>query len=710
MPNDAPTGQELFERGDFVGAEAAFRVAVKANREDASALNDLGRALEAQGKLGDATVEYEKAYKRWKELGSANTSALRNRASALLGWGEMLNEQRAFENAALKFDEALKIRGVTGLEAWLHHGRGRALAGQCLFNKAIQEFEKARRLLEGKPDCRYVLWSLGATLIQDEKLEEACKCFEEAVKLHPTGDSIGHFYYGLALSKCGRAEDALNEYEEAIITDQSRPYAHNAKADLLFRLGRYKDGWNAWNEAKTRFEDGKASLEEKPGASGPKQSGGSKRLRKSEAVNRAVYFADALRDVFIEYKTSKEWYELALKNTPDHLGALCGLAILFRRWSRGDSTNVEIQMRASQATRVACERLKADLHRADRYNSLLVLADIYIEDRDWPRVRESLDCAQRECNEMRGRQAETLVRRGILCLGTDEPDEAARFFRQSLIDRAGDLNLQGYLGLALLNAKQYNSALSAFRRILDVAPGNIDALIGSALASIELADDGDADHYERAEQFLTDALNHGRGGGSGSKRLARDKDAIADIYYMRGYAKAKRYEANRGALPTILIASALDDFRQTLRANSRHNLARSAIDRLTQRMLRRFGDSFAEIAGQVVVFIASASVFLFAQLDFFLRNTALHRALGLPAGPLLDGPGYYVSVTFGALVIMIAGLSLPKLLTLKVPGIELKKASADEVAFTSSLGVRRFGVFENFVLGSLQGLNATLPR
>jgi Flp pilus assembly protein TadD len=66
MPNDAPTGQELFERGDFVGAEAAFRVAVKANREDASALNDLGRALEAQGKLGDATVEYEKAYKRWK--------------------------------------------------------------------------------------------------------------------------------------------------------------------------------------------------------------------------------------------------------------------------------------------------------------------------------------------------------------------------------------------------------------------------------------------------------------------------------------------------------------------------------------------------------------------------------------------------------------------------------------------------------------------
>jgi hypothetical protein len=58
---------------------------------------------------------------------------------------------------------------------------------------------------------------------------------------------------------------------------------------------------------------------------------------------------------------------------------------------------------------------------------------------------------------------------------------------------------------------------------------------------------------------------------------------------------------------------------------------------------------------------------------------------------------------------MIAGLSLPRLLTLKVPGIELKKAGADEGALTSTVGVHRFGVFENFVLSSLQGLNATLP-
>jgi len=311
---------------------------------------------------------------------------------------------------------------------------------------------------------------------------------------------------------------------------------------------------------------------------------------------------------------------------------------------------------------------------------------------------------------MRLRQAEILMRRGILYLGKTAPDEATRLFKQALIDRAWDLNLQTYLGLAFFNAKQYETALYAFRRVLDVAPGNIVALIGSALASIELADDGDADQYKCAEQCLTDALKHGRDRESGSIRLNKDKDkeVIADIYYMRGYAKAKRHEAGRGELHTIV--SAINDFRLSLRADSRHILARAAVEKLSQRMLRNFAESSVEREGQFLAFLFSAGLFLMAQLDFLLPNTEfLHRALGLPTQSVLKEPGYYVGVTFGALAIMIAVLSLPKLLTLKLPGIELKKASTDQVALVPFLEMRRSGLFQKFLLSRLRGLNAPPP-
>jgi hypothetical protein len=180
---------------------------------------------------------------------------------------------------------------------------------------------------------------------------------------------------------------------------------------------------------------------------------------------------------------------------------------------------------------------------------------------------------------------------------------------------------------------------------------------------------------------------------------------MADIYYMRGYAKTKRYEADRARLPVLLIASARSDFLQSLRTRPDHNLARSAIGKLDQN-LRRHLRSAAEIFGQFAVFTAGAFIFTFAQIDFPLRSLSLHRALGLPAESLL-GTGYYLSLTFGALAIMIAALSLPKLLTLKVPGIELRTASLDQVA--SPLGIRRAGLFENFLRDRLRGLNAT-PR
>jgi hypothetical protein len=201
---------------------------------------------------------------------------------------------------------------------------------------------------------------------------------------------------------------------------------------------------------------------------------------------------------------------------------------------------------------------------------------------------------------------------------------------------------------------------------------------------------------------------------SGSRRLDfdRDKREISDIFYQRGYAKAKHYDADRGGglAKYKLIKSALDDFQFALRQDQRHLLARAAVGKLIKRIPRRFGDSIDVLLGQGVIFVSSLVVFLLAQLDFFLGNTAQHSALRLPTPAQLPA-GYYVSVTFAALAIMIATLSLPKLLELTVLGIKLTKVSPDQTTATSSLlGVQRLDLLSRVVSNSFRSLNAAPPR
>ena len=53
----------------------------------------------------------------------------------------------------------------------------------------------------------------------------------------------------------------------------------------------------------------------------------------------------------------------------------------------------------------------------------------------------------------------------------------------------------------------------------------------------------------------------------------------------------------------------------------------------------------------------------------------------------MDTPAY-AGLTFGALLFMIAGLYLPSMQKLKVPGIELAKTATDQVSSPTSLDIR----------------------
>jgi hypothetical protein len=52
-------------------------------------------------------------------------------------------------------------------------------------------------------------------------------------------------------------------------------------------------------------------------------------------------------------------------------------------------------------------------------------------------------------------------------------------------------------------------------------------------------------------------------------------------------------------------------------------------------------------------------------------------------------PSEYITVTLGALLLMVASCYLPQLLKLKVPGIELEKAAVDQITTLGPVGISK---------------------
>jgi hypothetical protein len=222
-----------------------------------------------------------------------------------------------------------------------------------------------------------------------------------------------------------------------------------------------------------------------------------------------------------------------------------------------------------------------------------------------------------------------------------------------------------------------------FEQVLKSAPGNIDALRGAAQVCIELADDSDPDQYETAVKFLTDALTHGRSQESGSERLSNG-ELLANIYYMRGYARTKSYEADASRTTSIApLKAALNDFRNCNEVDPLYSKARAAIEKINKRLRRRRGQFLVDVLGPIIIFCLSALLFLFAQLAFICSWFKV-----LPANALVNDPLVYSSLTFTSLLFMVAAVYLPQLLKLKLPGIELEKASVDQVS-APSIGISR---------------------
>jgi len=476
-----------------------------------------------------------------------------------------------------------------------------------------------------------------------ERFDEAVARAKQALDADPD-DFWPYLDYGSVLWQSGRPNEALLAYDQAIERDREHPYPHHYRASLLFELGRYKDGWEEWRTASDCYRKAIDKTEDP-----------------EEIADRAHYFGNVLAQVFNDYRAAEPYYRIATRRKNYDDATLRDVASAYQAWANADAPPPDIQTRLSPALQKAIVLSKRRLGKGNDFQVLLALADLHIDTQDWVAGRSCLEQAAQLCNDSRLKRAEVDRRQGLLELCAERYTDAVESFRKAICVRTGDLELRSNLGKALSHAKRFADAREEYGRVLRCAPGTIDALIGLARVCIELADEGETEYYQQAEQRLSEALRHGRDASTGSTRL--QGTSLEDAHYLRGFARTKRWEA--GAAPPLTLFGAWQDFSQC----TRHPQALAARTKITAYWLQTTQESFLAWLGPFVMFCAAAALFVLVQRDFFFDG-----------GGLIDDSLTYGTLTFGALAFMIAALYLPNLIKFKVAGIELEKTVANQVS------------------------------
>jgi tetratricopeptide (TPR) repeat protein len=374
--------------------------------------------------------------------------------------------------------------------------------------------------------------------------------------------------------------------------------------------------------------------------------------------------------------------------------------------------------------------------------------DWYLKARDWfgllrEHLKERLEHGawQQEPRDrnVHWRRAKDLLSLGPLLVEMKHYEEARAYLAEA-IKISTDLGLDGepvavghaYLGLARAGTADFESAMVSlaealkydpdnidykqrladlqqqmqlydraernYREVLEVAPCNVDALIGlgevlTSLGTAQAAESegrneaADPDLFKEAWDQLGMALRlaqetacKGVQFRTGSRTLnSRERAAL---HYGRGYASVKLHQATmQGRLlprPRPPLTAARRAFTRAVRCDPNHNQAARAL-----RQLKTDKASTASRYGGMILAIICLLILVVVQAAFYLK--------GFPHFPetLQSNPTIYATLTFGLLAFLMAAISLPELLKLKVGGVQLEKSRTEQIDPLANLSIAR---------------------
>jgi tetratricopeptide (TPR) repeat protein len=193
--------------------------------------NNLGNALQAEGKLDEAINEFYKVIR----IEPGRASGYFNMANALQAKG-------LSTEAIARYRQALQLKKD---DAETYNNLAIALQSQGNLQEAMQCYNQVLKL---KPRSERAHYNLGMIFQSQGRLEEAGGHFAEAVRIDPS-DAEAHFKLGVVFQAQGKFTDALSEYRKAVSIDPTLAEAHNNLAMLLVQAGQIDDAIDHYRAA-----------------------------------------------------------------------------------------------------------------------------------------------------------------------------------------------------------------------------------------------------------------------------------------------------------------------------------------------------------------------------------------------------------------------------------------------------------------------------
>jgi tetratricopeptide (TPR) repeat protein len=219
--------------GTYRSEEGIWTDTVAKCPENERARNNLGNALDAEGRVGEAIIQREEVLRLKPDSAEAHS----NMGNSLAKVPGRLDEAIA--------QYAVAVRLKPDYEA-ARNNLGNALEGAGRTAEAIEQLEAAVRL---RPDLAEAHSNLGNSLAKvPGRRDEAIAQYEEAVRLKPDY-AEAHNNLGNALDAAGRTAEAIAQCEEAVRLRPNFAHARNNLGNALAKTPGRRD------EAIGQFEE-----------------------------------------------------------------------------------------------------------------------------------------------------------------------------------------------------------------------------------------------------------------------------------------------------------------------------------------------------------------------------------------------------------------------------------------------------------------------
>ena len=199
------------QTGYWKNSITLFEHTVSVTSDNHKAYNNLGVALQAQGRLDDAIMDYQEALRIKPE-----------NETTLINLGVALQAQGHTDDAIQHFLEALRIKPDSE-EGNFNLGNAYKKKGQM--DNAIRYYREALRI---NPENEKIHTNLGFALQTKGRLDDAIKHYQEALRIKPE-DEKAHNNMAIALINKGNIDGAIKHFQKAL---QINPDYINAKNNL----------------------------------------------------------------------------------------------------------------------------------------------------------------------------------------------------------------------------------------------------------------------------------------------------------------------------------------------------------------------------------------------------------------------------------------------------------------------------------------------